>query len=271
VVLAALEGLRSVSGTVFIDCTGRADMAAASGVPTWKGEEESGIPQPATLMFEVDNVNDGAYTARPQRPVKAYRTPTQGVYKINHHRIFNVDATDSASMSRGHAAARLQVLEAYRTLREETPGFADANLTQVASVLGVRESRHIEGKYKITVEDIASGKKFEDRIAAYAFGMDVHPRSPEMHGNFKIQSAEVYYIPYRSMLPLNCDNLIVAGKTVSCASQAAGGLRVMPCAMAMGEAAGIAAALAIRDGSSPDTVSVAELQNILRARGAILD
>ena len=271
VVLAALEGLRCVHADLFIDCTGNADVAAAAGVPTWKGDEESGVPQPGTLMFEIDNVSDEGYIARPRQPVKAYRTPTKGRYKVNHFRVFDTDATDSKSMSHAHAEARKQVLDAYKILKNETPGFEQARLTQVASTLGVRESRHIEGKYKITVDDIANGTKFEDRVAAYAFGMDVHPRSPEMTGNFKIQSAEVYYMPYRSMLPIGCDNLLVAGKTISCESQAAGGLRVMPCAMALGQAAGAAAAIALREHRMPDSVPTEALQALLRKHGAILD
>jgi len=271
VILSALEGLRCVSAPLFIDCTGNADVAAAAGVPCWKGDEESGVPQPGTLMFEVDGVSDEAYVERPQRPVKAYRTPVRGRYKVNHFRVFDTDATDSRSMTRAHMEARRQVLDAYRILREETPGFERAELTQVASVLGVRESRHIEGRYKITVEDIAQGTKFEDRIAAYAFGMDVHPRSPEMTGNFKIQSANVYYVPYRSLLPIGCDNLLVAGKTISCQSQAAGGLRVMPCAMTMGQAAGAAASIAWREGIDLGDVPTETLQGTLRAHGVILD
>lgn len=77
VVLAALEGLCCVSADVFIDCTGNADVAAAAGVPTRNGDENTGIPQPGTLMFEVDQVQDEAYTARPEYPVKAYRTPQE--------------------------------------------------------------------------------------------------------------------------------------------------------------------------------------------------
>ena len=270
-VLAALEGLVCVDADVFIDCTGNADVAYAAGVPTWKGEEISGVPQPGTLMFEVENVSDEDYTERPRKPVKAYRTPQKGCYKINHFRVFDTDATDSASMTRAHMEARKQVLEAYDILKNETKGFENATLKQVASVLGVRESRHIEGKYKITVDDVANGTKFEDRVAAYAFGMDVHPRSPEMHGNFKIQSAIVYYVPYRSMLPVGCDNLLVAGKTVSCESQAAGGIRVMPCAMAMGQAAGVAAAISLKENVSLESVPTNALRDMLLARGAILD
>jgi hypothetical protein len=222
-------------------------------------------------MFEVDGVSDEGYSERPIQPVKAYRTPVKGRYKVNHFRVFDTDATDSRSMTRAHMEARRQVLDAYRILREETAGFECAELTQVASVLGVRESRHIEGLYRITVDDIANGTKFEDRIAAYAFGMDVHPRSPEMTGNFKIASANIYYVPYRSLLPVNCENLLVAGKTVSCESQAAGGLRVMPCAMTMGQAAGAAAAIALGQQVPPREISVSALQEQLRSHGVILD
>lgn len=272
VIVAALEGLRAVSADVFIDCTGNADVAEAAGVPTWKGEEGSGVPQPGTLMFEVDNVDDARYTERPKHhPVKAYRTPKENTYKVNHFHVFNTDSTNSESMTKAHMEARKQVIDAYRVLHDETPGFENCKISGVAPVLGVRESRHIEGKYKIKVEDVSSGKKFEDRIAAYAFGMDVHPRNPEMTGNFKIQVAQVYYIPYRSMLPISCENLLVAGKTVSCESQAAGGLRVMPCAMSMGQAAGAAASIALKNGVSLENVPTDKLHSLLLSHGAILD
>ena len=274
VVVAALEGLRCIKGKVFIDCTGNADVAAASGVPTWKGEEESGIPQPGTLMFEVDGVDDQQVAAlgkRPKRPVKIYRTPAEGCYKVNHEHVYAVDAADSRSMTDAHQTARKQVLQSYHVLRDETQGFAHARISQVAPVLGVRESRHIKGRYTITIEDVSQGTKFEDRIAAYAFGMDVHIRTPEMSGNFKIEVAETYYVPYRSMLPLNCENLLVAGKTISCISQAAGGLRCMPCAMAMGQAAGAASAIALQQKLALCDVPSLTLQELLREHGAILD
>ena len=271
VVLAALEGLVSVEADLFIDCTGNADVAASAGVPTWKGEEKSGVPQPGTLMFEIEGVDDDRYHERPERPVKAYRMPQEGRYKVNHHHVYSVDATSSESMTDAHMQARYQVLDAYRTLKEQTPGFENARITQVASVLGIRESRHIESEYKITTEDLTQGVKYDDRIAAYAFGMDVHGRNENMKGNFKIPTANVYYVPYRCMLPIGCENLLVAGKTVCCESQAAGAIRVMPCAMAMGQAAGAAAAIAAVQSIAPNEVSVAELQKLLEDHGAILN
>ena len=123
----------------------------------------------------------------------------------------------------------------------------------------------------ITTEDISNGTKFEDRIAAYGFGMDIHGRNPEVTGNFKIEIAESYYVPYRSLVPNGCDNLLVAGKTISCHSQAAGGLRCMPCAMAMGQAAGLAATMAVQDSIPAEQVDVPKLQQTLLSLGAILD
>lgn len=272
VVLAALEGLKCVSADLFIDCTGNADVAVAAGVPTWKGDENTGAPQPGTLMFEVDQVCDEAYTARPEYPVKAYRTPQEGCYKVNHYHVYDIDAADSRSMTAGHIEARKQVLDAYHVLRDKTPGFENARITRTPSVLGMRESRHIRGKYMITIEDVNKGVKYEDRIAAFAFGMDVHSRTSETaNGNFEVEVAEVYYIPYRSMLPLNCENLLVSGKTISSQSQAAGGLRVMPCAMALGQAAGAAAAIALKEHVALDAVSTETLRATLLAHGAILD
>lgn len=273
IVVAALEGLRVIEADIVVDCSGNADVAAAAGVETWKGSEVDGVPQPGTLMFEVNGVRDDEYTARPQNPVKAYRTPEKGRYHVNHEHVYNVDAADSRSMSRAHREARKQVLTSLDTLNNKTPGFENACLINVASVLGIRESRHIRGRYMITVDDVSNGVKYDDRIAAYGFGMDVHTRSSETANgrNFVVEIAEAYYIPYRAMLPVGCDNLIVAGKTICSESQAAGGLRCMPCAMAMGQAAGAACSLAVKGGSMPQDVDTAELQKLLRSHGAILD
>ncbi len=272
-VLVAPEGMLCLSGKIFIDATGNASVAEKAGVPTYKGDETSGIPQPGTLMFEVDGVDDERvmeHGARPERPVKIYRTP-KGKYKVNHYHVYNVDATNAKSLTEAHSVARHQVLDAFRVLHDKTPGFEGAKISAVASVLGVRESRHIEGDYKITVQDVAEGTKFEDRIAVYGFGMDVHNRNESEKGNFKIEIAKRYYIPYSAMLPKNCENLLVAGKTISCQSQAVGGMRCMPAAMAMGQAAGIASALALRDGVDVRGISVSELQKELKANGAIID
>lgn len=272
-IVTAPEGMLCVAGKVFIDCTGNASLADKAGAPTYKGEESCGIPQPGTLMFEVDGVDDekfNEYGERPERPVKVYRTP-MGKYKVNHYHVYNVDATNAKSLTDAHSEARHQVLDAYRVLHDKTPGFENARIAAVAPVLGIRESRHIEGDYKITVKDVAEGTKFYDRIAVYGFGMDVHNRNDNEKGNFKVEIAKRYYVPYSALLPKNCKNVIVAGKTLSCESQAVGGMRCMPAAMAMGQAAGIAAAMAVNDGVTVREIDVDMLQSKLRDLGAILD
>jgi len=273
-ILAAPEGMLCVGAKTFIDCSGIAAVAEAAGVSTYKGNEESGVPQPGTLMFEVDGVDTEKYVAyakTPEYPVKAYLMPTSKRYKVNHYHVFSVDEANAKSLTAAHKTARRQVLDAYGVLKYKTPGFENAEIINVASVLGIRESRHILGEYQITVDDVSQGTKFEDRIAVYGFGMDVHRRSEQESGNFKIEVAGRYYIPYRSLLPKNCANLLVAGKTLSCQSQAVGGMRCMPAAMAMGQAAGTAAAIAARDNVSPKDVNIKKLQQQLIIDGAIID
>lgn len=140
VVLNALEGLIAVEAEQFIDCTGIAAVASSAGVPTYKGDEGSGIPQPGTLMFEIGGARDEAYLERPLFPVKAYRTTVPGRYKVNHYHVYNVDAANSKSMTEAHSEARTQVMDAFAVLRDKTPGFENIDLLGAAQVLGVRES-----------------------------------------------------------------------------------------------------------------------------------
>lgn len=273
VILDAPQGLVVMRAKEYIDCTGNADVAFAAGVPTWKGGEDGSAPQPATLFFEIDGVDDDVYAARnarPPKPVKAYKMPGKGRYKVNHERVYFVDANDARSMTDAHIEARRQVLRSFETLRS-LPGFEKAELTQVAPMLGVRESRHIEGEYRITVGDVCEGTRFDDSICVFGYGMDVHSRDGKVSGGFHGESANMYEIPYRCLVPKGCPNLLVAGKTVSAESQAAGSLRVMPACMAMGQAAGAAAAIAAARGIAVGEVPVAELKDNLRAHGAITD
>ncbi len=269
IVLDAPQGLIAVTAKVFIDGTGNADVAAASGVRVWFGHEDGLPPQPATLFFEVSGADDDVYFGRPQKPVKAYRMPQKGCYKVNHERVYGVNANDADSMTAAHMKGRKQVLESYDVLLH-TKGFENCRIMQVASTLGVRESRHIEGRYMLTVKDLAGGVVFPDAIASLGYGMDVHTRDGSMKGGFHDEVANVYTIPYRSLLPVGCDNLIVAGKTVCAESQAAGAIRIMPGCMAMGQAAGCAAAMAIDADVDPADVDVADLRAKLREHGALI-
>ncbi len=269
-VLSTIDELISVKAKIFVDCTGIASVAKKAGAPTYLGDEKQNVPQPATLMFEVYGVDEKRYTQRPAKPLKAYKMPMNGRFKVNHYHVYDVDASSSKKMTDAHAVARKQVLNAYDELHKIS-GFENCNIASVAPTLGVRECNHIVGDYQITVDDVKNGVKYDDRIAVYGFGMDVHNRSENESGNFKVEVAKRYYVPYRSLLPKNTENLFVAGKTISCQSQAVGGIRCMPCCMAMGQAVGTACAIAINNAVSIRQVDVSKLQNVLRTDGAIVD
>ena len=267
-VLATPGGLCSLEADVFVDCTGNADVAAASGVPTWLGDEVTGVPQPATLFYEVDQVEDERYTRYLTH--KAYRMPYPGCYKINDKHVYSVDATDVRSMTAAHIKARQQALESWTDMRVTMPGFEQARITQLASVLGMRESRHIKGKYMLRADDIANNTWFPDAVMTFGYAMDVHSRDGSGEDGFCGDSARWYTIPYRCMVPEGCDNLLIAGKTICAETQAAGSFRVMPGCMALGEAAGTAAALACLEHCKPENAPVEKLQRILLQNGVII-
>lgn len=273
IILSAPQGLVAIKAKQYIDCTGNADVAAFSGVPVWKGSELGIGGQPGTLFFEVIGVNDDAYcdyAKRPIKPVKAYKMPEVGRYKVNHERVYGLDATDARSMTDGHIHARRQVLESYELLKQ-APGFENSEIIQVAPVLGTRESRHIKGKYMLTVKDICDGATFDDSICVFGYGMDVHSRDGKMSGGFHGESANMYEIPYRCLVPEGCSNLLVAGKTICAESQAAGSFRVMPGCMAIGQAAGAASAIAVNKNQTPSEISTDELRQLLVSHGAVVD
>ncbi|MBQ8294823.1 MAG: FAD-dependent oxidoreductase [Clostridia bacterium] len=268
IVVATPGGLSMLEADYFIDCSSNADLAFKAGVPTWLGDEESGVPQAATLFFELTNVDDEKYLQRGGH--KAYRTPEKGRYKVNDKHVMNVDPSNVRSMTVGHMEGRKLAIESFIDMKATMPGFENASLTQIASVLGIREGRHIKGKYMLTVEDVCNSTYFEDAVVTFGYGMDVHCRDAATRGGFRGESADWYTIPFRCLVPLNCDNLLVAGKTICAQSQAAGSFRVMPACMALGQAAGTAIAMAVQEHCNAGDVSVKELQTELVKNGAII-
>lgn len=268
IIVATTGGLAMLESNYFIDCSSNADLAFKAGVPTWLGDEESGIPQAATLFFELTNVEDDKYLQRGGH--KAYRTPIKGRYKVNDKHVMNVNPADVRSMTAGHIQGRKFAFESYADMKATMPGFENASLTQIASVLGIREGRHIRGRYMLTVEDVCNSTYFEDAVVTFGYGMDVHSRDAATRGGFSAGSADWYTIPFRCLVPLRCDNLLVAGKTICAQSQAAGSFRVMPACMALGQAAGTAIAMAAKSNCNAGDIPVKDLQAILIQNGAIL-
>jgi hypothetical protein len=137
--------------------------------------------------------------------------------------------------------------------------------------MGVRETRRIVGEYVLTVEDLATGREFEDVIALCGYPVDIHSPTDDGGGaDGRFQTANIYQIPYRSLVPKDLDGLLVAGRCISATHEALGAIRVMPPAFAMGEAAGTAAAIALEYRVEPRRVEVPLLQRLMVRRGAYL-
>ncbi len=302
---------RVVTAEEFIDATDDASLAASSGVPFTVGREESGLDrrmQAATLIFHLGSVDYHAvtrYIARVERPqrrggvhdryvwgfgaiVRQYQphNPRLGAYDlnlgwqsdgtvlVNSLQIHDVDGTNPQSLAeaREQAVAELPFLVGF--LRARVPGFEQAELIDAAPHLYVRETRHMTGLYRMTVQDILTGRNFWDRIAVASYPIDLHPYVAGQMNPFKAVR-RTYAIPFRILVARGVDRLMVVGKPVSASYAAAGSLRMIPTGMSMGEAAGEAAVIAIRAGTTPARMArnrmlVAQLQRRLLTVGVHL-
>jgi hypothetical protein len=295
VVVASKSGLEAMRAEVVIDTTGDADVAARAGAPYEQGRRDDGLLQPVSLFFRVGNVNDGAVQAyMDEHPddesfrnivaeAKArgefshtknwftmFRTPRPGVWWANVSRIHNVDATDAEQLARAEIEGRRQVLYLVDFMRKRLPGFENCALIDTGPQIGVRETRRIVGEYVLTADDVFAARRFEDAIARVSFPIDIH--DPKGGGGFFEGPREgpYYTIPYRCLVPLKVENLLVAGRPISATHEAHGSLRVMPPCFATGQAAGTAAALALETDVSPRQVNVGLLRESLVQQGALV-
>ena len=297
VVAAGKGGLAMLPARLTVDCSADGDVAAAAGVPVEYGRESDGLVQPMTVFFRVGGVDDervveyvrshpddrrpyesivtagreaGTFPA-PRRGVGMYKTLRPGVWRINTTRVLHRNGTDVADLTAAEIAGRDQVHRLVAFFRENLPGFERCDLLDTATTVGVRESRRIVGEYRLTLADLQSGRHFDDVIALCAYPVDIHDPTGSGGGvDESAGTANVYEIPYRSLVPRDVDGLLVAGRCVSASHEALAAIRVMPPAFAMGEAAGTAAALAVRDGVAPRALDVPTLQQALLGQGAYL-
>jgi hypothetical protein len=186
-----------------------------------------------------------------------------------------VDTTDPRQATWGELEGRRLAEEAAAFLSERVPGFERSFLADTAVQLGVRETRHVRGEYTLTGSDVRAGARFFDAVAACAWPQEYHVRGRSTSYEF-LPPGVTYQVPFRSLRPEGVANLLVAGRCISADHDALASVRVMAPCLAMGQAAGTAAALACRE--VPGTggsgrlgdIDVAELQDALRAAGARL-
>ena len=179
-----------------------------------------------------------------------------------------VDGTDAESVSDALRSCRSQIVPIVRFLRSYVPGYENCWLMSTASLLGIRETRHFEGRESLSAQDIVSAKQYDNWVVKRAhFNFDVHNLTGPSLDATGVQhgwkQAEDYTIPYGCLLPKQVEGLLLSGRNISGSHLAHSNFRVMPVCIAVGEAAGAAAALAVKQNRNLSDVSVSDIQNIV--------
>lgn len=260
VVVETKSGPQAIFGDVVIDTTGDIDVASRAGAPFVKDSYLT------TLVFRLGGVDTAAAEAfEQQNPAQArainraikrtlggawelwwLKTPIPGVVWCNAPHMTGFDGTDPASLTLAELTARDKIAAAVQLCRDTLPGFEHAYILDVAEQMGVRQTRLLQGEYVVTAADVKDRRHFEDSVAR---GRD-------------------YYTPYRALLPQGVEQLLVAGRHYSATPQAQKMSREIPPCMAMGQAAGLAATIAVDRGIDVREVPATDIQLLMRKNGA---
>lgn len=297
IIITSKSGRQAILAKKIIDCTGDGDVAYRAGCPMQIGRPEDGKMQPATLMYRVGGVDaDKVWKYRTEEDasleqffktavekglMEPWQTKLMGFWWVpSRPDQMNVnathmhyDGTNVFNLTKAAIDGRKQVHQAVRAMRELVPGFEKSYLIDTASYIGIRETRRIVGEYVLTLDDIKNQTIFEDSIGLGGAFIDIHnvdgPGMDKKAG-YVFPIGGYYSLPYRSLVPQEIDNLLIAGRCHSVTHEAAGSTRWMTQCMIMGEAAGVAAALSIEDGYTFREMNIKSLQNRLKNNGAIL-
>ena len=206
----------------------------------------------------------------PRELVSLFASPYPDEVTVNMTRVVDVDPLDPEDLTRAEVESRLQAMQLLVFFRERVPGFARARLAATGAQVGIRESRRIVGRYTLTAQDVLAGRRFEDAVARSAYPIDVHNPSGSGTTTKRLPPGESYEIPYRCLLPVHPERLLVAGRCISTSHEALASTRLTPTVMTLGQAAGTAAALACERAVRPSEVDTQELRARLVADGVLL-
>lgn len=263
------SGREAFCGQYFIDCTGNGDLAAFSGCSYQSGHPQTGKIQPATLLAFISGFPQGyASTGSSEskhtfsrmmidagftpsyRNASLFRLPNPGISCIMINHEFNVPCDSSQAMTNATIRARKELHDAITALRH-VRDWENIRLVATAAHIGLREGRRIEGLYQVTREDLISGACFADGICQVSYPVDIHQLDDSEGATHRGGiTAKPYQVPFRSLVARAVTNLALAGRCVSGDFYAHASYRVSGNAVPMGEAAGIATALAYRSGQS---------------------
>ncbi|MBN8712196.1 MAG: hypothetical protein BGO12_22760 [Verrucomicrobia bacterium 61-8] len=296
-VVEGKAGRRALRTARFIDATGDADLASYAGAKVVKGRGRDGLMQPMTMMFAVANIDLkrfevwGGYTRleklwtevssaenfrNPRRDGLSYMWGAScrvGEKAFNVTRVLHSDGADAKSLSNAEVEGRLQAWEFMeKFLRPHVAGFEKAYISWTSAKIGVRETRRIVGEYVLTRDDIWNFVKFPDAINCGSYPIDIH--SPTDHTTEyptdHFYGGKYWTIPYRCLVPVGVENLLVAGRCLSATHEALSAVRVMANTIGMGEAAGYASALSLKEGVSPRHLDPEIVRQMLLKHGGWL-
>lgn len=286
VMVASKSGLQLVKSSMLIDTTGDADVVARAG-GRYETPGEVGPVQSCTTVFFMANVDvkkakafgkkamwqamkEGVAAGKynlPRTEGSFHATPNPTMIEANMTRIRNVDTTDVSSITQAEVEGRKQTQEYVRFLIENVPGFEEAYLVKTGSHVGVREGRRVVGDYVLTKEDVLEARKFEDAIIRCGQPIEDHHSGSDTRWVY-VRDHGFYDIPYRCLIPQGLTNVLTAGRCLSATHDAHASARSSGTAMGMGQAAGLAAALALQANSTVRDIEIASLQKKLREMGA---
>lgn len=301
VLISSPTGLVAVYAMCVVDCTGDGFAAAAAGAEFEAGRDSDGARQPTTLEFVINGVDESrAITCfggsdpvqlpngrryaefckeasiKGELPenvsiVRLHRTYYAGERSVNATQANGYDTLNLRGIVDAEIILRNQIGTVVNFLRKNVPGYEQCRVKSSAGTLGVRETRRITGEYILQDADVEQGAKFEDVVVHNAwFLIDIHNPIGGGQAEKHSQPAKPYDIPYRCLVPKKLDNLLVAGRCISGTHRAHASYRVMAICMAMGEAAGVAAALCASEGIPPRKLAYTRIQAVLQERGVVL-
>ncbi len=232
------------------------------------------VPQALTAVAGLGDLWEQARTDGlvdvPRELVSFFISPYPDEVTVNMTRVVNVDPLDPDDLTRAEVQSRLQAMQLLEFFRRRVAGFENARIAATGTQVGIRESRRIVGRYTLTRDDVLQGRSFDDAVARSAYPIDVHNPSGSGTTTHRLAPGASYEIPYRTMLPVNRERLIVAGRCISTTHEALASTRLTPTVMTLGQAAGTAAAIACARGVRVGDVDTARLREQLTADGVDL-
>lgn len=289
------EGLLDLRAKRVVDATADGDVAFGAGVPFEQGRPGDSLLQPMTIMFRVGGVDKergilvggeigarklqtpeglwsevcGRAAASGELPenvtvVRLYESAMPGERIVNATQINYVDGTRIAELTRAEIEGRRQAVRVAEFLRRHAPGYEACHISHMPAVIGVRETRRFLGEAYLTVEDLLQGRKWPDAIVRNAnFVIDIHNPDGGGQAHGTAAKARPYDIPYGCLVPRQVDGLLLAGRCISGSHEAHASYRVQKIMLAVGAAAGAAAALSVADEVEPRDLDPSKLQHVL--------